>query len=97
MPNKDSLGWQKLVEGLSEPPRRPAGDVVVPGDDQERRAEGAQQRGRTLVLLGGVAVGQVAARDDELGGELGDERSQVILHLGLLTRAHMEVGNLQDA
>ena len=70
---------------------------MVPGDDQERRAEGAQQRGRALVLLGGVAVGQVAARDDELRGELGDERPQVVLHLGLLTRARMEVGNLQDA
>ena len=70
---------------------------MVPGDDQERRAEGAQQCGRSPVLLGGVAVGQVATRDDELGGELGDERPQVILHLGLLKRARMEVGNLQDA
>ena len=70
---------------------------MVPGDDEERRAEGAQQRSGALVLLGGVAVSQVAARDDELGGELGDERPQVVLHLGLLTRARMEVGNLQDA
>ncbi len=73
------------------------GDVVVPGDDEERRAEGAQERCGALVLLRGVAVRQVAARDDELGGELDDERPQVVLHLGLLERARMEVGNLQDA
>ena len=64
------------------------------------RSGGPRERSsasRTLVLLGGVAVSQVAARDDQFGGELGDERPQVVLHLGLLTRARMEVGNLQDA
>jgi hypothetical protein len=49
------------------------------------------------VLLGGVAVRQIAARDHELGLELCDERPQVVLHLWLLTRARMKVGNLQDA
>jgi hypothetical protein len=70
---------------------------VVPGDDEEGSAEGAEQRCGALVLRRRVAVRQIAARDDELGGELSDERPQVVLHLGLLTRAHMEVGNLQDA
>jgi hypothetical protein len=42
-------------------------------------------------------VRQIAARHDELGGELGDERTEIVLDLGLLTRARMKVGNLQDA
>ena len=70
---------------------------MVSGNDQKRRAEGAQKRCRALVLFGRVAVRQIAARDDELGGELGDERTEIVLDLGLLTRARMEVGNLQDA
>jgi hypothetical protein len=42
-------------------------------------------------------VGQIAACDDDLGSERGDKGPQIALHLGLLTRAHMEVGNLQEA
>jgi hypothetical protein len=70
---------------------------VIPGDDEEGRAEGAQQRSGALVLRGCVAVGQIAACDDDLGSERGDKGPQIALHLGLLTRAHMEVGNLQEA
>jgi hypothetical protein len=70
---------------------------VVPRDDEERRSEGTQEVGGALVLLGRVAMRQVAACDHELGLEVGDERPQVVLHFGLLTRARMKVGNLQDA
>jgi hypothetical protein len=43
------------------------------------------------MLLGRVAVRQIAARDDELGGELGDERAKIVFDLGLFERARMEV------
>ena len=70
---------------------------MVPGNDEEGRAERTQERRCSLVLSGRVPVREVAARDDQLGRELGDERPQVVLHFGLLSRARMEVGHLQDA
>ncbi len=70
---------------------------MVPGNDEERRPERAQEGGGALVLGGRVPVGQIAGCDDELGLEHGHERPQIRLHLGLLSRARMKVGHLQDA
>jgi len=55
------------------------------------------ERALLLVVTGCVGVRQVAARDLRPGPAVGDERPQVVLHFGFLTRARMKVGNLQDA
>jgi len=49
------------------------------------------------VLRRRVVVREIAARDDQFGPQLRDERPQVVLHLGLLLRPGMDVGHLQEA
>jgi hypothetical protein len=70
---------------------------VVPGNDEERTFERAQEARRALVLLALVPVGEVAGREHELGVDLGHERPQVGLDFGLLPRAGMEIRHLEHA
>ena len=87
----------ELVEGVRQPEGRPARDVVVSGDDEERPVERAQEARRALVLLALVPVGEIAGREDELRVDLGHQRAQVALDLGLLPRPGVEVRHLQHA
>ena len=70
---------------------------MIPGDDEERPLERAQERRRPRLLGGPVPVGQVAGGDDELGLRLVDERAEIGLHLRLLPRARVQVGHVQHA
>jgi hypothetical protein len=87
----------KLLEGPREAPGRPAGDVVVTRDDEERGVERAQQGGRPLVLGLRIPVSKVTARDDELRPALGHECTKIAFHLGFFLRSCVKVGDLQDA
>jgi len=87
----------KLLEGPREAPGRPAGDVVVTGDDEKRGVQRAQEGGRPLVLGLRIPVREVTARDDELRPALGHEHAEIAFHLGFFLRSCMKVGDLQDA
>jgi hypothetical protein len=87
----------KLLEGPREAPRRPAGDVVVTGDDEEWGIQRAQQGGRPFVLGLRIPVREVTAREDELRPALGHERAEIAFHLGFFLRSCVKVGDLQDA
>ena len=88
---------QELVEGAREPPRRPARDVVVPRNDEQRAAERLQKAGGALVFFGFVAVRQVAARHDEFGVGLLYECPQIAFDLGLFPRACVQIRHLEHA
>jgi hypothetical protein len=90
-------GAQELVEGARHAPGRPPGDVVVARNDEQGPVQRTEQRGGPFVLGGLVPVCEVAARDDKLRVESADQRPQIVLHFGLLSRARMEIGHLQDA
>ena len=70
---------------------------MVSRDDEEGPLERPQEAGGALVLLALVPVGEVAGREDQLRVDLGDQRAQVALDLGLLPRAGVEVRHLQHA
>jgi hypothetical protein len=70
---------------------------VVPGNDEERPLERAEQGGRPAVLLARVAMGEVPARDNELRFGLGHQRTQVSFDLRLFPRPHVEIRHLEDA
>ena len=60
----------ELVPGPREALREGVRDVVVAGDRHERQPEPAKEVRRALVLAAQAAVGEVAARDHELGPRL---------------------------
>jgi hypothetical protein len=70
---------------------------VVARDRENRRAEPLQEPGCPLVLLGSTAVGQVAARDDELRPHVDEQRCYRLLDRGILARAEMQVGDVENA
>ena len=49
-----------------------------------------------LVLFAAAAMGEVAARDDELRAQLDHERGERGAELRLLALAHVEVGEMED-
>ena len=69
---------------------------MVSGDDDERDPEAAQEASRALVLASASAVREVAARDDQLGADAGDERGDRRLDLGVFAGAGVEVGEVED-
>ena len=86
----------ELGERAQKPRGRPGRDVVVPGDDDERPLQRVQEAGRPLLLLRLVAVGEVAGDEDDLGVGPLHQLDQIGLHLRLLVRSRMEVGNVQQ-
>jgi hypothetical protein len=62
---------------------------VVPGDDEKSSFERLQQARCAFVLLGSVAMGEVAARHHELRFRLLDERAQIALDFRLLACARV--------
>jgi hypothetical protein len=87
-------------ERVQHPARGEHRNVVVPRDDEERRAEGVQVRRRCFVLLRPAAMRQVAARDDEIWRDTLDELADRALEsrvVEAVPRAEMEVGHVEDA
>ncbi len=66
----DRLGLRPLPPELVERPQQPRGwpgrNVVVPGNDDERPLERAQQLRRALLLLTSVPVSQIPRGQDDL-------------------------------
>jgi hypothetical protein len=60
---------------------------VITRNDQQGFVERPEQRGGAVMLCFEVSVGEVAARDHELGLGLGDERAKITLDLRLLLRS----------
>ena len=69
---------------------------MVARDGDDGRAEPAQQRGGPLVLLAPAAVGQVAARDDEVGLQPLDERAERTRDVGALVAADVQVRDVEN-
>ena len=67
-----------------------------PGTTTSGRSSDRRSRGRPLLLLGLVAVGEIAGDEDDLGVGPLHELDQIGLHLRLLVRSRMEVGNVQQ-
>ena len=73
---------------------------MVARDDEQRPAERPQVRRRGLVLASKPAMGEVAARDDDVGRhalhELADRPLEPRV-VEAVPRAEMEVGHVEDA
>jgi hypothetical protein len=70
---------------------------VVPGYGEHRWAERPEQRRGAGVLTFSATVRQVAARDDELGLLSLDEGEESGRHCRILRRAHVEIGDVEEA
>ncbi len=66
----------ELLIGAGEAGDRRVRDVVVPSHRQDRSFEAVKEVGGVIVFLAAPTVGQVAARDDELGIEAFDEPAE---------------------
>jgi hypothetical protein len=97
----DRLGLGPFPFELGERPRKALGgharDVMVPGDDEERRAEPAQEGRGLLVLRAAVAVGHVARHDHQLGLQPLDESGEGGCQSGVLHGAGVEVRHMQES
>jgi hypothetical protein len=83
-----------------EAPAERVGDVVVPRDGEHGRAEPVQEAGCGFMLLAPAAMGEVAARDYEVGIEASDELAEGRVGGRLakrIPRAEMQVGHVEDA
>jgi hypothetical protein len=96
----DRLGRLPEPLELRERPREPGGegvrDVVVPRDREQGQAEAAEEARRPLVLVAAPAVGQVAARHDQLGARPLDQARERALDLRILACAGVQVGQVED-
>ena len=72
-------------------------DVVVAGNDQQRRTERTQKAGGRVVLLRCASVAEVAAYDHELRHKPVDEWAQRQFCGRGLRRADVQIRNVQDA
>ena len=73
---------------------------MVARDDEERRAERPEVRGRSLVLAALPAMRQVATRDNEIGAQPLDQAADFPLERRIVEpvlRPQMQVGNVKDA
>jgi hypothetical protein len=69
---------------------------VVPGDDEERRPETAQEGGRALVLGPAPAVREVARDGDELRRETLHETRERALNRRFLRGSSVQVGDVEE-
>jgi len=75
-------------------------DVVVARYDEHGRAEAAQEVGRCVVLVPAAAVGEVAARDHELGVDTFHQLRDRPRNLRLVERSarpEMQIRDVKDA
>ena len=86
----------ELGERTQDPRGRPGRDVVVPGDDDQRPLQRAQEPGRPLLLLGLVPVGEIAGREHDLRVGPLHQLDEIRLDLRLLVRSRVEVGNVEQ-
>ena len=70
---------------------------MVSGDDDEGALERVKEARRPRLLLGLVAVREIARREDDLGVGALHQRDEIGLDLRLFARSRMEVGNVQHA
>ena len=84
-----------LVERACEPGGEGIGDVVVARNDEEGQLEPAQEVRGDLELGTSPAVRQIARRDEQLGLEIRDERTQRFEWLPRLRMAHVQVGEVE--
>ena len=66
-----------------------------PGMTRSGRFERAQELRRTLLLLTAVPMSQIPSGENDLRVGGPNERNQVGLHLRLLVRSRVKVGNVQ--
>jgi hypothetical protein len=81
----------ELLVGASEAGDRRIGDVVVAGDCENRPPEALKEVGGAIVLLATPPVGQVAARDDQLGIDAFDEAREARLKPRLFAAADVKI------
>jgi hypothetical protein len=81
----------ELAKGPSEAGGERVRDVVVARNREERPFETVQERCRSVVLLGAAAVGEIAARDDQMGVDALDQRLERALDVRRLGGADMQV------
>jgi hypothetical protein len=81
----------ELLVGAGEAGDRRIGDVVIPGHRQNRPPEALEEVGGAVVLLGTPPVGQVAARDDQLGIDALDEAREARLKPRLFAAADVKI------
>jgi len=72
-------------------------DVVVPGNGQCRHLQPVEQGLRLLELRPPAAVGEIAARDHELGLEVVTECHERVVELGSRVGSPVEVGDVDRA
>jgi hypothetical protein len=70
---------------------------VIARHGEHGYVEAPQHACRRLELLSQAAVGEVAARDDQLRPDAVDERPERALDLRVLPRAEVEIRHVQDA
>src|SRR6266545_3273763 len=81
----------ELRKCAREPGREAERNVVVAGNREYGRAQGAEECGRRDVLLSPPSVRQVAARDDQFGRGALDERGEAALDFRSLRGADVQV------
>ena len=87
----------ELLEGPGEAREWVVGDVVVAGDRENGRAEALEELGRAGVLVGAAAVGQVAARHDQLWIEALDKARETRLQLFRFVTADVEIREVKES
>ena len=86
----------ELLPGPGEPPRKRVRDVVVARDRQQRQLEAAEEGRRPLVLAAQPSVGQIAARDHEVGSRFLDQPAERLDRLRPVVSAEMQVGKVEN-
>lgn len=84
----------KLLEGAGEAGERGVGDVVVPRDRQNGRAEPLKEVSGAVMLVGPAAVSQVAAGHDQLGIEPVDQACEARFKMLLSVAADVKIGEV---
>ena len=70
---------------------------MVAGHGVDRRPESAEEPVGELVLRAPAPVGEVAARDDDVGRDVPEQRRERVLDGRVLLRPEMEVGDVEDS
>ena len=86
----------ELTKRMREASRERPRNVVVARDDEERPPEPLEKRCRAVVLFRPCAVGQIPARNDQLGVDALDQRTERPFYLRLLDRADVQVREVEE-
>ena len=69
---------------------------MVTGDHEQGQAEAAEERSRALVLFAPAAMGQVAARDDQLDLDSLEQVRDRLFDAGVLVRTRVEIREVEN-